>query len=76
MLVEDQAAYREVISLALKREAGMELSSQFGTTEFALRELQHPKEKNAPDLILLDLNLPGMSGLEAHTTIQESRCLL
>ena len=71
MLVEDQAAYREVISLALKREAGMGLSSQFGTVEFALRTLQNPKEKNATDLILLDLNLPGMSGLEAIPWIKE-----
>ena len=71
MLVEDQAAYREVISLALKREASVELTSQFGTAEFALRALQHPKKQVAPDLILLDLNLPGMSGLEAIPWIKE-----
>ena len=71
MLVEDQAAYREVISLALQREASMELTSQFATAEFALRELQKPKEKNPPHLILLDLNLPQMSGLEAIPWIKQ-----
>lgn len=71
MLVEDQAAYREVISLALKRETTMELTRQFGTAEFALRALQHPKEQDAPDLILLDLNLPGMSGIEAIPWINQ-----
>ncbi len=71
MLVEDQAAYREVISLALKREASVELTSQFGTAEFALRALQHPKEQDVPDLILLDLNLPRVSGIEAIPWIKE-----
>jgi DNA-binding NarL/FixJ family response regulator len=71
MLVEDQAAYREVISLSLKREASVELTSQFGTAEFALRALQYPKKQVAPDLILLDLNLPGMSGLEAIPWIRK-----
>jgi DNA-binding NarL/FixJ family response regulator len=71
MLVEDQAAYREVISLALEREEQMELIQQFGTAEFALRELQYAKGENVPDIVLLDLNLPGMSGLEAIPWIKK-----
>jgi DNA-binding NarL/FixJ family response regulator len=49
----------------VKREQGMKLTSQFGTAEIALRSLQAVSEDGAPDLVLLDLNLPGMSGLEA-----------
>jgi DNA-binding NarL/FixJ family response regulator len=65
MLVEDHPGYREVITRALAREAEFELISQFGTAEIALRSLQNAPAEKVPDLILLDLNLPGMSGLEA-----------
>ena len=62
MLVEDHPDYRETIILALERENDIKLVSQFGTAEEALRCLEKSK---APDLILLDLNLPGMSGTES-----------
>jgi DNA-binding NarL/FixJ family response regulator len=65
MLIEDHPEYREVIELALKKEDDLELISQFGTAERALRSLQDMSTRQEPDIILLDLNLPGMSGLEA-----------
>lgn len=64
-LVEDNPRYREVIVLALKHEPGLQLASQFGTAEIALRSLRDNPDGEAPDLILLDLRLPGMGGLEA-----------
>ena len=64
MLVEDHAGYREVITRTLDSAPKIELVSQFGTAEIALREIQNLRNI-APDLVLLDLNLPGMSGLEA-----------
>ena len=65
MLVEDHAGYREVIARILKRAQSMELSGEYNSAEFALRALGNLRGKKTPDLILLDLNLPGMSGLEA-----------
>ena len=65
MLIEDHPEYREVIDLTLKDESDMELASQFGSAERALRILQNQLDDSGPDLILLDLNLPGKSGIEA-----------
>lgn len=65
MLVEDNPDYREVVALALEDETDIVLISQFGTAEIALRSLGNGSGFQHPDLILLDLNLPGMSGIEA-----------
>lgn len=65
MLVEDNPRYREAIALALRQEPGLQLDHQFGTAEIALRSLRDHPTDAAPDLVLLDLRLPGMDGLEA-----------
>lgn len=65
MIVEDHPEYRAMVELALEKEPGMELAGQFGTAESALRSLEERREPRIPDVILLDLNLPGIAGLEA-----------
>lgn len=71
MLIEDSPAFRKVIDRTLGDEPDIALISQFGTAEIALRSLQDPSAPALPDLILLDLNLPGMSGLDAIPWITE-----
>ncbi len=71
MLVEDSVAYRKAIARSLGVEPNIELVSEFGTAEIALRSLQDTADQMAPDVILLDLNLPGMSGLEAIPWIKK-----
>ena len=71
MLVEDNVEYREVVRLALEQSQGVELTRQFGTAEIALRTLQNASPSEQPDLVLLDLRLPGISGLDALTQFRE-----
>ena len=65
MVVEDNVDYRTVIALAIDDAADMELTGLFGTTEIALRTLETTNTLEQPDILLLDLRLPGMSGLDA-----------
>ena len=64
MLIEDSEQYTEAIRMALEEEQDLDLSACFGTTEIAIRSLNR-KTVPDPDVILLDLRLPGRGGLEA-----------
>lgn len=65
MMVEDHPEYRDGIALALECEDDIALLTKFGTAERALRHLHDRHAPQKPDVILLDLNLPGITGLEA-----------
>jgi len=65
ILVEDNPEYRRVIKRALDMAPNMELIAKFGTAEQAIRELESSAGLRQADLLLLDLNLPRASGLEA-----------
>ena len=65
MLIEDNPDYRSVVELALLEEPDIKLVSQFGTSEIAIRSLHQADEADVPDVILLDIRLPGMDGLDA-----------
>ncbi len=72
ILIEDNPEYRYAIELSLKNDPAITLSKQFGTAELALRELEPSGSSlQSPDLILLDLNLPGMSGHETIPWLKE-----
>ena len=58
LVVDDDAHIREVLTFALAK-AGME-TSEAGDGEAALAEI----ERKRPDLVVLDINMPRMDGLE------------
>ncbi|MFC5051550.1 response regulator [Rubritalea spongiae] len=64
MLVEDNPEYRNVLKVAINRTPEMELVGTVGTAERAMQKLDPAEKTQAPDLILLDLVLPGLSGLD------------
>jgi DNA-binding NtrC family response regulator len=63
LMVDDDAAFRHVMSGELQR-LGYEVSTA-ASGEDALQRLSN----NEPDVVLLDLRLPGMGGLEALRSI-------
>ncbi|MGD1083638.1 MAG: response regulator transcription factor [Verrucomicrobiota bacterium] len=59
-LVEDHPVYAEGLVEILKSEPGLAVCGQAGSAEQALRDIPGLK----PDLVLVDITLPGMSGLD------------
>lgn len=60
IIVEDDPILLESLKLILGGEAGITVAGAFGSAEEALRALR----KSAPEVMLTDLGLPGMPGIE------------
>lgn len=67
-IIEDHAAFRRTLVRVLNAEDGLQCKRDFDCCEKALAALAR---EDAPDLILLDVGLPGMSGLEGIRLIKE-----
>lgn len=68
-VVEDNAAYRDALSLVFRKTSDITCPYQFDRVEDALKALsKHP----SPDVLLLDVDLPGMDGISAITPIKEA----
>lgn len=68
-IVDDHALVRSGFRAILAQYADMEVVGEGGSGEEAIRIARASK----PDVMLLDVNLPGMSGLEATERIVGSR---
>ncbi len=67
-IVEDHAAFRRTLVRLLATESDLQCPRDFDSCEKLLAALS---ASNAPDLILLDVGLPGMSGLDGIRLIKE-----
>ncbi len=66
-LVEDDPEIRESIKYLINSTEGYKCISAFGSCEDALKDLP----ENLPDVILMDITLPGMNGIEGVRKIRE-----
>ncbi len=67
-IIEDHAAFRRTLVRVLNAEEGLQCTRDFDSCEKALAALAGD---DVPDAILLDVGLPGMSGLEGIRLIKE-----
>lgn len=75
LLVEDRRLDVELTLDAFRQALPGTRVESVLTGEDALERLEHVDENELPDLILLDLHLPGMSGHEVLRRIKGSRSL-
>ena len=59
-VVEDAEEIRESLAVLLRGSEGFSLQGAYGSAETALENIPGSK----PDVLLMDINLPGMSGIE------------
>ena len=65
-IVEDVRGTRENLMELLKRSPGLKCVGAFASGENALRDLP----ALAPDVVLMDINLPGMSGVQCAAQLK------
>ncbi len=66
MCVDDHPIFREGLSAVLANDPGFELVAEAGTGEEAIEKFRTYR----PDVTLMDLRLPGISGTEAIAAIR------
>ncbi len=67
-VIEDNDAYRDTVAALVESTVGMRCAHTFRSCEEALKTLE---EDYAPEIILMDIGLPGISGIEGLARIKE-----
>jgi DNA-binding NarL/FixJ family response regulator len=69
VIVEDKTPIREGLTVLLGGTDGIECVAQYGNCEDMLSQLK----TDNPDVILMDIGLPGMSGIEGTREVKKIR---
>lgn len=64
LIVDDHPLFRQGVQYALSAEADVQVMGDVASGEDALKWLETISASQEPNVVLADLNLPGMSGLE------------
>ncbi|MFT3885619.1 MAG: response regulator [Flavobacteriales bacterium] len=73
MMVDDEDDYHLIVRMMLKRAGYAGRLTAFHSAEDAIGHLD--VRTDMPDLLLVDINMPGMDGFEFITTCEERRLL-
>lgn len=66
-VVEDHHQFRDCLEFLLKNTAGYECTGAYRTMEEAIEKIGN----NVPQVVLLDIRLPGMDGVEGVRVLKE-----
>jgi RNA polymerase sigma factor (sigma-70 family) len=68
-IVEDNEKFRGTLARVLNRAEGFRCANQYGSAEEALKAL--PQAQERPEVVLMDINLPGMNGVECVRQLKQ-----
>lgn len=68
-IVEDDARFRESLAIVINGADGFSCVSSFPNAEAAIKQLPY----NWPDIVLMDINLPEMSGIDCAAKLKALR---
>ncbi len=68
-IIEDNGKIREGFAALIAGTPGYRVAGQYGNCEQALKNLA----KDAPDLVLMDIDLPGIDGIEGTLRVKKQR---
>ncbi len=69
MIVDDSAVVRGLVSRWVEEEAGLEVVARHANGRLAVDDIA----RSAPDIVLLDIEMPEMDGLEALPLLLDAR---
>src|SRR3954447_1683777 len=70
LIVDDHPLFRQGLRQVIASDSRFEMAGEAGDAEAALT-LAH---ETRPDIIVLDVNLPRMTGLELASVLQTKKC--
>ncbi len=67
LIVDDSLVFRKAVEIALSKEPGIQIAGSVRNGEKALEFIR----ESQPDVVTLDVEMPGMNGIETLKAIQE-----